>query len=122
MIRTARVYDAHPRPGEAQVLVDRLWPRGVRREALALTAWAKDAAPSAALRRWYHQDRSRWPEFCERYRAELAAAPEALAPLLKAAVAGDLCLLYAARDRECNHALVLQAVLEERLAQAGAEA
>ena len=98
-------------------LVERLWPRGVRKDDLPLEAWLKDVAPSAELRRWYAHEVAKWKEFQRRYRAELDANEMAWQPLLQAAREGAITLLYSARDTEHNSALVLQAYLEKRLAQ-----
>jgi len=97
-----------------RVLVDRLWPRGISKARAALDEWCADIAPSTALRRWYHADLSRWREFRTRYRAELHAQPTALEPLRERAARQRVTLLYAARDTQRNHALVLREVLEER--------
>jgi len=114
-IRVKRVYEpVDPSDGE-RYLVERLWPRGVRRDALQLTAWLRDVAPSDALRRWYGHDPTRWPEFQRRYRAELLANPAAWQPLLAAARRGVVTLLFSARDTERNSAVVLRAFLEEQL-------
>jgi uncharacterized protein YeaO (DUF488 family) len=112
-VRVRRIYEpATPEDGY-RVLVDRLWPRGVSKERAALDLWAKDVAPSTELRRWFGHDPARWQAF-RRYRQELAAHPEALQPLLKAAAKGPLTILYGARDTRHNEAVVLQQVLEER--------
>ena len=95
-------------------LVDRLWPRGVRKDSLDIDGWLKDVAPSTELRRWFHRDRSEWAEFRERYRAELDDRPEAARPLLDALRGGSMTLLFAAKDRERNHAVVLREWLIER--------
>jgi uncharacterized protein YeaO (DUF488 family) len=114
-IRLRRVYDP-PVPEDGQrVLVDRLWPRGVKKEAARLDAWRREVAPSADLCRWFGHDATRWPEFRRRYRDELAANPAALDPLLAAARRGPLTLVYATRDERYNQAVVLREVLEERL-------
>jgi uncharacterized protein YeaO (DUF488 family) len=89
-------------------LVDRLWPRGVRKDCLDYDDWLKDVAPSTELRRWFHQDRGEWAEFRERYRAELDAHPEAATPLLAALRGDSVVLLFDAKDRERNHAIVLR--------------
>jgi uncharacterized protein YeaO (DUF488 family) len=115
MIRTKRVYDPVASSDGKRFLVDRLWPRGVRKEELRLTAWAKEVAPSDALRRWFNHNPSRWEEFQRRYRADLAGKPETWRPLLAAATAGHLTLLFGARDEEHNNAVVLRAYLEEQL-------
>lgn len=80
-IRTKRVYDPTDVVDGTRVLVDRLWPRGVRKEVAALTLWLKDIAPSPQLRQWFGHDPARWPEFVQRYREELAANASALARL-----------------------------------------
>src|SRR5437870_10224396 len=85
MIRLKRVYEAaRPADGE-RFLVERLWPRGIKKEALRLDGWLPEVAPTPALRKWFHHDPARWAEFQERYRAELDARPEAWAILLQAA-------------------------------------
>ena len=119
MIRLRRAYDA-PAKGEGQVfLVERLWPRGVKKEALKLDAWLKDAAPSPTLRRWFAHDPDKWPEFRRRYRQELKDNPAGWQPLLEAARKGTVTLLYSARDTEHNSALLLKDYLEKQLAKAG---
>lgn len=110
-----RVYEPAEAEDGYRVLVERLWPRGRRREALALDEWAKALAPSTELRRWYGHLPERWPEFQRRYRAELADQGEAIAALAERARAGRLTLVYAARDTERNSAVVLREVLLEAL-------
>lgn len=115
-IRIKRVYDP-PLPEDGlRVLVDRLWPRGVTKEKLHAALWLKSAAPGTELRKWYGHDRSRWEEFRHRYLAELDNGFEGEQQLLDEARKGRVTLLYAARDPECNHALVLR---EHLLARAG---
>jgi uncharacterized protein YeaO (DUF488 family) len=116
-IRLARVHDPRAEGTGRRFLVERLWPRGVRRDDLPLDGWPKDVAPSTELRRWFGHDPQRWTEFRRRYLAELEASPEAVRPLLDAARAGDVTLLYSARDREHNSALVLRDHLLARLAE-----
>lgn len=106
-IRTKRIYDPSDASDGARVLVDRLWPRGVRKEAAALTLWLKDIAPSPQLRQWFGHDPARWQEFIHRYREELTANASALARLGELAQAGRVTLLYGARDTAHNHARVL---------------
>ncbi|HLT19435.1 MAG TPA: DUF488 domain-containing protein [Thermomicrobiales bacterium] len=113
-----RAYDS-PSPDDGQrILVDRFWPRGISKERAQLELWLRDAAPSAELCRWFGHDVERWPEFRERYRAELDANQEALEPLLEAARQGDVTLVFGARDTAHNQAVVLKEYLEERLADA----
>lgn len=111
-IQIWRVYHS-PRPAGYAVLVERLWPRGIRKADLALDAWAKDLAPSTALRQWFGHEPERWEEFRRRYREELAAAIPAARQLLSAAGDRPLILLYAAHDEAHNGALVLQGFLQE---------
>jgi uncharacterized protein YeaO (DUF488 family) len=115
MIQIKRVYDPSAPEDGARFLVDRLWPRGVRREALSLDGWLKDVAPSDALRRWFGHDPTRWDEFRHRYAAELDGKPAAWQPILDAARRGDVTLLYGTRDTEHNNAVALKAYLEARL-------
>jgi uncharacterized protein YeaO (DUF488 family) len=96
-------------------LVDRLWPRGLKKDALRLAGWPKEVAPSNSLRRWIHQEPDHWAEFGRRYYAELEAHPEAWQPLLEAARTQDITLLFSARNTEHNNAVVLKAYLEDKL-------
>lgn len=112
-IALKRAYDPPARGDGYRVLVDRLWPRGISKEDLALDAWAKDLAPSTALRRWFGHDPARWDAFRTRYRAELAAAGagERIAAIVaQARPACRITLLFAARDLEHNEAVVLRAL------------
>lgn len=120
MIQIRRTYEPAVRDGSRVILVDRLWPRGVRKTALRLDAWLKDVAPSTELRQWFHHDPDKWPEFRRRYRKELEANPVALTSLLLAAAAGDVTLLYSAHDAAHNQAVVLKEYLEEMMAEPGA--
>jgi uncharacterized protein YeaO (DUF488 family) len=109
-----RVYaPAFPDDGR-RVLVERLWPRGLRKAAAAVDLWLKEVAPSHELRRWFHEaPEARWPAFQDRYRQELRDAAAPLAELRRLAREGPLTLLFAARDEARNSAVVLKAVLEE---------
>jgi len=112
-VRVRRAYDP-PDPADGRrVLVDRLWPRGLSKDAAALDEWVKAVAPSDELRRWYGHEADKFPEFRERYRAELEAPDraDALAHLRSLAGSGPLTLLTATRDVEHSQA----AVLAERL-------
>jgi len=115
MIKLKRVYEPPSRDDGARFLVDRLWPRGVKRDALRLEEWMKDVAPSDALRRWFGHDPKKWKAFRRRYHAELAGRPAVWRPLLEAARRGDVTLLYAAKDPERNNAIVLAEFLRLRL-------
>ena len=115
MIRIKRVYDPPAKEDGARFLVDRLWPRGMKKEALPMAAWYKEVAPSNELRRWFGHDPDKWKDFQHRYRAELSANRAVCEPLLKAAEQGNITLLYSAHDTEHNNAVVLEAYLGERL-------
>ncbi len=119
MIRLKRAYDAAAAADGRRVLVERLWPRGVRKERLRLDAWLKDVAPSATLRRWYGHAPERWPEFRRRYLAELHAKRHIWEPLLAIARRGRVTFVYAAHDEARNGAVVLKAFLDRRLHPAG---
>ncbi|OAJ56920.1 hypothetical protein A6V36_32545 [Paraburkholderia ginsengiterrae] len=107
-IDICRVYGLPADEGGARFLVDRLWPRGVKKDALRVDGWLKDVAPSSALRTWFGHDPQRWDEFQHRYEAELDANPAAWKPLLDAASRGPVTLLFAAHDPEHNNAVVLR--------------
>ena len=115
MIRLKRAYEpADPRDGR-RFLVDRLWPRGVRKEDLTVDGWLKTLAPSSELRRWYGHAPDRWGEFAARYGAELDRGSQEFQRLLAAARAGDVTLLTAARDLEHSNAAALKRFLEQAL-------
>lgn len=115
MIRIKRVYEPAARGDGHRFLVERLWPRGMRKEAVPLEAWLKDVAPSTPLRKWFDHRVERWVEFQKRYRRELAAHREAWLPLLQAGEQGTVTLLYSAHDLEHNAAVVLRGYLEKKL-------
>jgi len=123
-VRVRRVYDeAGPEDGK-RVLVDRLWPRGLRKDAARLDEWAKDVAPSTELRKWYAHDPAKFAEFCRRYTAELSTgAPRAALDQLAAlAAAGPVTLLTATRDAAHSEAAVLAGLLGQPGADPPAEA
>lgn len=109
-IRIKRAYEAAASSDGVRVLVDRLWPRGLKRSEAQLSCWMKDVAPSPELRRWFDHRADRWVEFQRRYRRELNGS-ESFRQLEKLSASGDLTLLYAAKDRDHNHALVLAQLL-----------
>ncbi len=117
MIRIKRVYEP-PTPDDGfRVLVDRLWPRGLTKEAAALNLWLKEIAPSHELRKWFHKDAARWHEFQARYRAELKTPDPAAALARLHALArdqGTLTLLFASREETRNHAALLREVLTKK--------
>ena len=113
-IRVKRVYDPPDRKDGARVLVDRLWPRGVRKQAAKLTLWLKDIAPSDDLRLWFGHDPACFAEFSRSYRAELSANIDAVSRLADLIKTSPVTLLYGARDPEHNNARVLADYLEGR--------
>jgi uncharacterized protein YeaO (DUF488 family) len=106
-----RAYDPPAPTDGMRVLVDRLWPRGVKKEAAAIDLWAKDLAPSTELRKWFGHDPERWVEFTRRYEAELAQHTERLDELRAHARRGRVTLIYAARDQEHNEAVIIRDAL-----------
>lgn len=107
-----RAYEP-PDPSDGfRVLVDRLWPRGVAKASAHIDLWLKEVAPSPFLRQWFGHDPSKWAEFRERYVLELRDNPEAVGQLTEHLRHGALTLVYGAKDREHNHALVLKAYLD----------
>ncbi|HSE89879.1 MAG TPA: DUF488 family protein [Candidatus Binatia bacterium] len=115
IIKVKRVYES-PELGEgSRFLVDRLWPRGLKKEALRGTLWVKDVAPGDALRRWYGHDPKKWREFRRRYFAELDDKREAWEPILQAARRGGVVLLYSARDADHNNGVALRDYLATKI-------
>ncbi len=111
-IKVKRVYEAAVAGDGRRFLVDRLWPRGVAKEALQIAAWLKEAAPSNDLRHWYGHDPEKWDAFRRRYAAELDRHPESWAPLLEAARHGTITLVYSTRETERNNAVALKEYLQ----------
>jgi uncharacterized protein YeaO (DUF488 family) len=115
MIKIKRVYKKPANEDGWRVLVDRLWPRGMKKDAAHVDVWMKDIAPSDALRRWFGHEPERWSEFQKKYRAELAKKRELVAELKKMAKEhAALTLLFGAKDEEHNQAVVLADVLKSR--------
>ncbi len=113
MVRIARIYEPPKKYDGWRVLVDRLWPRGVRKEAARVDEWMKEIAPSNELRKWFAHQANRWAEFQKRYRAELGGKKE-LIEMLRAMEKkrGAVTLLFAAKDEEHNQAIVLRGLLK----------
>lgn len=107
-ILVKRVYEPASAADGRRFLVERLWPRGLKKESLEMDAWLKDVAPSTPLRQWFGHQPERWPEFRRRYQQELNRNPASWQPILDAAKQGNVTLLYSARDIERNGAVVLR--------------
>lgn len=114
-VRIKRIYEPADENDGVRVLVDRIWPRGVSRFDAKIALWDKDVAPTTELRRWFGHKPERWEEFQRRYRAELGHS-SAVTDLRKLTRNQVVTLLYAAHDKEHNHALVLAAILGRKRA------
>lgn len=112
MLTIKRVYEAPSETDGARFLVERLWPRGIRKEELKLDEWLKSVAPSHELRKWFSHEPDRWEEFQRRYFQELQADPEGWRPIQVALKRGNVTLLFSARDIDHNNALALKIFLE----------
>lgn len=112
MIQLERAYDAPGKGDGTRFLVERLWPRGVKKESLHIKEWLKDVAPSTELRKWFSHDPAKWDEFRRRYFAELKENPEAWKPILEAEHKGTVTLIYSSHDTEHNNAVALQEFLK----------
>ena len=116
-LKMKRIYEAPAEADGFRILVDRLWPRGVKKEAAQLDAWLKDSAPSPDLRKWFDHDPEKFTAFKERYEEEMLTNPPtaaAVAEILKQLEATDVTLVYAARDPEINHVVLLRDFVEKQ--------
>ena len=113
MIKIKRIYDPYAEDDGERVLVDRLWPRGIKKEDARCDLWLKDIAPSAGLRKWFSHDPARWQEFKKRYRKELEDRQDMIEDLKKEARKRTVTLLFAAKDSERNNAVVLKEIIGE---------
>ena len=113
MIKLERVYDKRSSADGKYYLVERLWPRGIKKTSLRLDGWFKDVAPSTELRKWFSHDPEKWEEFRRRYFAELDRAPGTWEPILQAARKNTVTLLYSSHDTEHNNAVALKEYLEQ---------
>ncbi len=113
MIRLKRAYDPPEKSDGHRFLVERLWPRGIKKSELPLDGWLKDVAPSTELRKWFSHDPAKWPQFQQRYFAELDSMPEAYAQILTAARHGTVTLIYSSHDTEHNSAVALKEYLRK---------
>lgn len=113
-IRLKRAYQAPHDDDGCRILVDRIWPRGIRKADLAVDHWLKELAPSAGLRKWFGHREDRWPEFQRKYCEELDGRPEEIARLRQLLDSGPVTLVYAAKDEQHNNAVALRDYLDDR--------
>lgn len=111
-LRTKRVYEPAEKRDGRRILVDRLWPRGLSRDKAQIDFWARDCAPSTALRRWYAHDHDKWPEFRRRYFAELDEQKDAVNELRSQLGRGTTTLLFSSKEPRFNNAEALRSYLE----------
>ena len=114
MFKLKRIYEPATPDDGVRILVERLWPRGVKKASAHLDEWAKEVAPSGVLRKWFHHDLTRWDEFRRRYFRELDEHEERWRPLLTASTEGRVTLVYSSHDREHNNAVALKEYLDRR--------
>ena len=112
MIKVKRVYDEISMDDGNRFLVERLWPRGIKKEDLKINGWLKDIAPSTELRKWFGHKIENWGEFRKRYEAELDEKAALLTPILEASKSGNVTLLYSAKDTVHNSAIILKEYIE----------
>lgn len=117
-VELIRAYDTIPRDnGHYRVLVDRLWPRGVKKEDLDVDVWMKEVSPSSELRKWFNHDPARWDEFRKRYFEELDKVEDQVSEMLGNAGKRTILLIYGAKDEEHNQAVVLKEWIEEHASE-----
>jgi len=114
MIRIKRIYDAPSRNDAYRALVDRLWPRGIKKEKAGIDLWLKDAAPSDELRKWFNHEPQKWGDFKKKYFVELEHKQGILGPIIEKLEKG-VTLLYSAKDRQHNNAVALKEYLEKKM-------
>lgn len=115
MIQVKRAYDPPNKEDGERFLVERLWPRGVKKQSLKVEAWLKDVAPSTGLRQWFHHDPPKWNEFRRRYFHELEEHPDAWQALLARGRRNRVTLVYSAHDAEHNNAVALKEFLDQKI-------
>lgn len=115
VIRLKRAYEKAESEDGARLLVERLWPRGVKKKALRIERWAKDVAPSTELRQWFGHDPEKWAEFKRRYFAELRANSEGWESILEQARRETVTLVYSSHEEVHNNAVALREFMLERL-------
>jgi uncharacterized protein YeaO (DUF488 family) len=115
MLKVKRAYEVAARSDGKRFLVERLWPRGIKKSDLQIDAWLKDVAPSTGLRRWFSHDPAKWQEFWRRYSAELERNPQSWQPIIEAARKKTVTLIYSSHDSEHNNAVALRDYLANKL-------
>jgi uncharacterized protein YeaO (DUF488 family) len=114
MIKIKRVYEPPTKSDGRRFLVERLWPRGVKKADLKLDGWLKEVGPTTALRKWFSHEPAKWKGFQQRYRSELNQNREAWKPILAAAENGDVTLLFSSHDDKRNNVVALKAYIERK--------
>jgi uncharacterized protein YeaO (DUF488 family) len=114
MIQLKRVYDTAARTDGKRFLIERLWPRGVKKENLKIDGWIKEAGPSTELRKWFSHDPAKWDKFRERYFRELDRNPSVLQPILDASREESVTLIYSSHDTEHNNGVALAEYLKKK--------
>jgi uncharacterized protein YeaO (DUF488 family) len=112
MIKTKRIYDKLEADDGFRILVDRIWPRGIKKNGIIIDLWQKDIAPSASLRKWFNHDQRKWDKFKSRYYEELNGKQEIVKLLLEKAEKGTITLLYSSKEEQYNNAIALKEFLE----------
>ncbi len=115
MLKIKRVYETPSHDDGKRILIDRLWPRGLRKEEAHIDEWVKDAAPSTALRKWFDHDPGKWGEFRRRFFAELDKAQESTDSIIAAARKGTVTLLFGSKEERYNNAVALKEYLDSRM-------
>ena len=119
MIQLKRIYDPASSTDGTRFLIERLWPRGIKKDSLRLDGWLKEVGPRHELRRWFSHDPRKWDEFRRRYFSELRQNAQAWAPILQAARNGRVTLLFSSHDTEHNNAVALREFLTARMSRKG---
>lgn len=112
MVKVKRIYDPPSSDDGKRILVDRLWPRGLKKDQARIDEWLKDIAPSNELRKWFSHDPERWGEFRERYKKELKDKSDLIGKIRGESKEGKVTLLFSAKGKEHNNAIVLKEVIE----------
>lgn len=116
-VKIKRVYEESTSSDGKRILVERLWPRGIKKEALKIDLWLKNVAPSTELRKWFSHDVNKWNEFQTKYKNELKSNSAEYQPIIEAGKKGNVTLLFSSRDTEHNNAVVLQSFIQEQLSK-----